>query len=221
MIAGLLPLLAAYLAFAIGVYSEVLPACVPFIDGCSSISAAGRKPPGSYLFRAVMLPQVGFLVLTWYYTVNWLRSLYPDLGQRLATAIRVCGLVSSLALVLYVTFLGTKEPFYEFMRRFGIYFYFAGMVFAEVFVVIALTRIAAVMQEPRMRRYVRLMLAFCAVPFVIGLLNFYLKATLENSDSAENTIEWIAATSMQFYLLVMYLAWRSSRFTATIGTRLS
>ena len=133
----------------------------------------------------------------------------------------MCGYISAFALVLYVTFLGTKEPFYEFMRRFGIYFFFIGMVFAEVFVVIALSRIQDVMQLPRMRRYVRLMFVFCAVPFVLGLLNFYLKATLDDTDAIENTIEWIVATSMQFYLLIMFLAWQRTRFTALIGTRLS
>ena len=57
LLAGLAPLFAAYMAFGIGVYAEALPACIPFLDGCASVSATGRKPPGSYLFRAVMLPQ--------------------------------------------------------------------------------------------------------------------------------------------------------------------
>lgn len=220
LIAGVLPLAAVYLAFGIGVYADALPACVPLIDGCVSVSATGRKPPGSFLFRAVMLPQVAFLLLTWYVAVDWLRSLDANLSRHLSRAIHVSSLVSALALVLYVTFLGTKEPLYEFMRRFGIYFFFIGMVLTEVFVVIALSKMTHVMRHGLLRRQVRTMTALSALPFALGLLNFYLKATLEDPDAAENSIEWIAATSMQLYLVVMYFAWKASGFRTQVETSL-
>ena len=57
-IAGLMPLIAMFGAFALGVAYEVLPDCNPIIDGCRSISATGRQPPGSFLFRAIMLPNI-------------------------------------------------------------------------------------------------------------------------------------------------------------------
>lgn len=56
LIAGLAPIIGANLALAIGVAYETIPACFPYVDGCVSISATGRQPPGNFVFRAVHLP---------------------------------------------------------------------------------------------------------------------------------------------------------------------
>ena len=131
LLAAALPLVAMFGALWIGIASDTFPPCFPPLDGCMSISATGRKPPGSFLFRAVMLPHALLLAFLWYLTVLWLRSLDADLRRSTTTAILVSGLVGSLALIVYVTFLGTKEPFYEFMRRVGIYFGYLGTALAQ------------------------------------------------------------------------------------------
>ncbi len=218
LIAGLLPLTAAYLAFGIGVLAETLPPCVPFIDGCASISATGRKPPGSFLFRAVMLPQATLLLFTWYFAVAWLRSLDSELSVRVRYAIHMSSIASVLALVLYVTFLGTREPFYEFMRRFGIYLFFLGMVLVEIFVATAARRIARRLRHGRLEQLAKVMLVLCLAPFVLGVLDLYLKATLAEPDAAENVIEWIAATLMHIYLVMLFLAWRMTGFDLSVTT---
>lgn len=218
LLAGLVPLLAAYLAFAIGVRADVLPACVPFIDGCASISAAGRNPPGSFLFRAIMLPQSIVLLMTWYFAVTWIRALDGSAGRSTMSGIHVSGTVSAMALILYVTFLGTTEPFYEFMRRFGIYLFFLGMAVSEILVAVALLKAPPVLRSARLKRMVQLMLTLCLLPFALGLLNLYLKATLVNADVSENVIEWIAATLMHCYLIAMYFMWRISGFSLSVTT---
>ena len=221
LLAGLGPLLAAYLAFWIGVNADVLPACVPFIDGCASISATGRKPPGSYLFRALMFPQTVVLLITWYLAASWLKALDENVKPALLTALHVAGAVGSIALLLYVTFLGTREPFYEFMRRFGIYFAFLGMIVAEILIAVALLRMRCILDDPRLKRLAQIMLLLCLLPFITGIINFYLKATLADPDTAENTIEWIAATLMQFNLIVMYWMWRRTGFQVSTKIRLN
>ena len=220
LLAGVGPLLAAYFAFWIGVHAEVLPACIPFIDGCASISAAGRKPPGSYLFRAVMLPQSVVLLMTWLLTIAWLRSLDPRVHPSLLRGIRLSAIVSSIALLLYVTFLGTRQPFYEFMRYFGIYFFFLGMVLVEILVAVALLRMQAIRENRRLKPLAQLMLALCLAPFVVGLLNVLLKAALDDPDAAENVIEWIAATLMHAYLIVMYVLWRRTQVSVSLTSKL-
>ena len=215
LLAGLAPLIAAYSAFGIGVLAGVLEPCIPFIDGCHSISATGRKPPGSFLFRAVMLPQAVILLLTWYFTIYWLKSLNPGFSRGTRIAIHVSSIISALALVSYVTFLGTREPFYEFMRRFGIYFFFIGTVLVEILVAVALIRMRYVLENPRLKRLTQAMLALCLIPFVLGAVNFYLKATLENPDQAENVIEWIVATMMHIYLLLMFRMWQITKYAVS------
>lgn len=200
-LAGLMPLIAMFGAFAIGVAYEVLPDCNPIIDGCRSISATGRRPPGSFLFRAIMLPQGIVLGFVWYLSVLWLREIRPDIKPSICFAIAVAGLVNAVALIVYVTFLGTSEPIYEFMRRAGIYFGFLGMAIAQLLVAIAMIRTP-------LKPLARAMLAISAIVFLVGILNLILKSVLEDPDPAENRIEWIAAILMQLWFFVLFVAWR-------------
>lgn len=125
LVAGIAPVVAVTVAYWLGVSNDILPACIPPLDGCTSISSTGRYMPGSLLFRAAMLPQAVLLAFVWYLAASWFRDFAPP-GKAPAVAIMYSGLFGALALLLYVAFLGTKTPFYEFMRRFGIYFYFLG-----------------------------------------------------------------------------------------------
>ena len=219
LLAAALPLVAMFGALWIGIASETLPACFPPLDGCITISATGRKPPGSFLFRAVMLPHALLLAFLWYLTVLWLRSLDADLRRSTTNAVLISGLVGSLALIVYVTFLGTKEPIYEFMRRAGIYFGYLGTALAQLFVALALARISKALADERLRKAARFLLAVCVVAFCLGILNSVLKLVLEDADASENRIEWIVSVLMQSYFLVLFLAWRSTDMTTLVRVR--
>ena len=221
LVAGILPLIAMFGAFWLGVAHDVLPpSCIPFIDGCVSISATGRKPPGSFLFRAIMLPQAALLVALWYCTVLWLRSLDSNVRESTLTAILISGLVGALALAVYVTFLGTKEPIYEFMRRIGIYFGFLGLALAQLITAVALVRSSVVVSRVRLYTAAKYLLALCVATFVLGILNLILKSVLDDPDATENRIEWIATVLMHCYFFVLFFAWRLTGFSAAVSTRL-
>lgn len=175
--------------------------------------------PGSLLFRAVMLPQSILLIVVWYLSARWLRAIAPT--SKAPVAVMLSGLVGALSLVLYVTFLGTKAPFYEFMRRFGIYLYFLGTATAQLTLAVALWRHASHSAILSLKRNAGAMLLLCGLPFVLGVLNLVLKAVLEDADSAENRIEWISALLMQGYFVVLYLAWRATGFSVQVKTDLS
>lgn len=219
LLAGALPLVAMFGALWIGIASETLPACFPPLDGSISISATGRKPPGSFLFRAVMLPHALLLAFLWYLTVLWLRSLDADLRRSTTNAILISGLVGSLALIVYVTFLGTKEPIYEFMRRVGIYFAYLGTALAQLFVALALARISKALADERLRKVARFLVAVCVISFCLGILNSVLKVVLEDADASENRIEWIVSILMQSYFFVLFLAWRLTDMTTLVRVR--
>jgi len=219
LFAGIAPLVAMFGAFWLGVANDVVPSCIPFVDGCVSISGTGRRPPGSFLFRAIMLPQAALLVFVWYFTVLWLRSLIPDLRRSTIAMILVSGLVGAIALVVYVTFLGTKEPIYEFMRRIGIYFGFLGLALAQLFTAIALVRNTRILDDSRLVTLARILLTICLTCFALGALNMILKSILDDTDALENRFEWIVAILMQCYFVVLYFAWRCSGFAAVVTTR--
>jgi len=211
-IAGVLPLIAMFGAFALGIAYEVLPNCNPLIDGCCSISATGRQPPGSYLFRAIMLPQGILLGFVWYLSVLWLRKLEPTPTNTTCLIILVAGVVNVVALIMYVTFLGTTEPIYEFMRRTGIYFGFLGMAVAQLTIAIVLLR-------TRLRPLGQAMLSIGLAVCALGVLNLALRSVLADPDPAENRIEWIATILMQAWYFLLFIAWRRTgvEFSVRVG----
>jgi len=214
LIAGVLPFVGIHLCYAIAVKYGYLPACIPYVDGCTSISATGRYPPANLLFRALELPVAVLLLFMWYFTVEWLTTLRPSLGKSVRFAILLSGTVGALALIVYVTFLGTQEPFYGFMRRFGIYLYFLGTVLAQLFVALSLRNV----RFESLGKLPDVLLLLSVSPFALGILNLVQKTVLpyEIADALENSIEWLASTMMQAYFVVLYFAWRRTGFDVRI-----
>jgi hypothetical protein len=206
LVAAVVPIVGINIAYWIGVDNGTLPSCIPYIDGCTSISSTGRYPPGDRLFRAVMLPQAVILALTWHFAVLWLKSVRPD--TRAANTVLTWGLIGALALIIYVSYLASNDPFYEIMRRYGIYLYFIGTVIAQI-------AVTAALEKSRLRQA---MAGLLAMPFVLGLYNFIQKALIEESNSMENRIEWIVSLLMQLWFVALYLAWRRSGFEITVKT---
>lgn len=216
LIAGIVPFVGVHVCYVIAVEHGDLPACIPYLDGCTSISATGRYPPASFLFRAIELPVAALLAVIWYFTVEWLRALQPTLGRNVAAAILVSGAAGALALIIYVTFLGTTEPIYEFMRRFGIYFYFLGTILAQLFVALSLRNV----HNESLGKLSDMLLWISLLPFALGIFNLVQKAVLPyaTADALENSIEWIASTMMQAYFVVLFLAWRRTGFEVRVTT---
>lgn len=215
LLAGLIPLVAVFTSYSIAINTADVPSCNPFLDGCTSVSSTGRYPPSSYLFKATMLPQSIILSCYWLFNVAWLRALTVATGSmpRNTFAIGVFGVTGSLFLILYVTFLGSEEPFYEFMRRYGVYMYFALNVVAQIILATKVLPVARQLRNRRLITLTKLQLVLAWVPFALGALNLVLKATLDNSRPAENRIEWIFAMQMQFYFIVSYFSWRETQFS--------
>ena len=200
LVTALGPLIGVNLAYWIGVQYDNLPSCNPYVDGCTSISSTGRYPPGDRLFRAIMLPQAVWLILTWHFSAAWLKTLRRSRGA--AFTVEISGLLGAAALILYVSYLASNDPFYEIMRRYGIYLYFVGTVVAQIAVTFAL--------RPSGLR--KVMMWIVAMPFVLGIYNVVQKVYISDLNSIENRIEWIVSMLMQLWFVTLYLAWRKSNF---------
>lgn len=216
LIAGIVPFVGVHVCYVVAVEFGHLPACIPYVDGCTSISATGRYPPANLLFRAIELPIAALLAVIWYFSVAWLRALDPELGRKMAVAILVSGVTGALSLIVYVTFLGTSGPVYEFMRRFGIYLYFLGTTLAQLFVALSLRKI----RSDVLGRLPQVLFWLCVLIFMLGIFNLAQKSLLEyaTADALENSIEWYALTMMHAYFVVLYFAWRRTGFDVRVTT---
>ena len=195
LIVAIVPLIGVTAAYWLGVRAGVLPDCIPYLDGCTSISATGRYMPGSLPFRAALFPQAAFLIFLWWSAAAWLRAYGHT---RYTIPMQVAGIVGGIALIIYVTFLGTKTEFYEIMRRFGIYLYFLGIVVAQVLFTLAI--------HPSKIRTA--MIAVVLAPWIFGIGNLIQKALITTPNNIENRAEWIVALLMQIWFFLLYLLWR-------------
>ena len=137
LITGIVPMLAIHASYLIAIRAGILPACIPYLEGCTSISATGRYPPASFLFKSVMMPEAILMAAYWLFSVAWLRALERSAGRRGVggTTIAVFGVAGALFLIIYVTFLGSEGAVYDFMRRFGVYLYFLFTVVAQLILI--------------------------------------------------------------------------------------
>jgi hypothetical protein len=166
LIAGLLPFVAAVAALVLAIQAGQFPACVPLIDGCVSVSRAGRYDLPNHVFRALVLPAAVLQALTWLVCHAWLRRL----GIAKAPGLRALpwlGIIAGVFLILYGTFLGTEGEAYRWMRRYGVIVYFG-------FTYLAMLITGSALWYARHSRLGPPILALCVLILAIGLAQVFV-----------------------------------------------
>jgi len=217
LLAGLLPLLAAPAAYLLNVHAATNLApefiCLPYLDGCVSISRAARSGPGLLLFRALMLPNVFLLLLTWENVRKWLLTL-PACSRRRAWTIALLGMAGAVFLVFYVTSLGTEGEWYRWQRRYGVTIYFGGTALAQLLLVAVLWPARRQLAAGRLLQPIVTLLALISVQWALGVFSAFKRLLFEDPDfidRLENVIEWWYALPMAMgFIVIAWLFRRSS-----------
>jgi hypothetical protein len=213
---GLLPFIVinlAYLGSAIGGH---IPACIPYIAGCTTISSAGRYGLSYYFFKAGMIPAAVLLAGFWIMCRRWLIELGDD-NRAMTKSIAVLGILAAVFLVLYTVFLGSRGDFYYLMRRFGVtlYFGFGGLV--QILLLARLQRLRAKGAHQIPGRLLRLMLLVLLGLLIIGLASIPISNFIVDKHQPRNIVEWNFALLMSGYYLLVWRAWRVTGFHPTIS----
>lgn len=204
----LIPIIAAHGAFLFGLWEGVARECVPYFEGCTSISRAAREGNAIFLFRGLMMPTAALLVLFWLFQSIWLKQI----TQKSHPATFVLGAIGSVFMVLYVDFLGTEGETYQLLRRYGTTLYFALTILAQMFSIRSL-QLKSTELDTKIRRYLKLQFILMAVYWCLGITNVVIKATdVSWADQAENIIEWHFALYMSFYFGLTAMMWKRSNF---------
>lgn len=207
---GLLPILAINLAYIIAVASDTVPECIPYLDGCTSISSTGRKPPSSYVFKPALSLSAALMILFWFRSNSWLY----DLGERSDWSRRqlvVVGIVGAIALCVYIFYLGSEGPFYRIMRRYGVTVYFGFTYLAQLLLASRLYRLAVQDDNDALLRVSRLQLILCLVLLAMGLVSIPVTNFVADKGDIQNVIEWNFSLLLHGYFLLSYAALRSSK----------
>lgn len=184
---GVLPLLAAHLAYLISAAEGRVPWCLPYWDGCTSISRAARHGPASWLFKSVMLPVALLMMLLWQHLAAPPGHAAQQ-HRRRRGAMRFVGTIGAAFLILYLIFLGAEGEGAQWMRRYGVTVYFAFTVLAQMLFA---------SQLPAARSMVeRSLVGLCAAMLLLGLASIPLQHLVVDRDAMVNAIEWWYALLM-------------------------
>jgi hypothetical protein len=186
LVIAVVPFVVTHAALVISIERGYVPACVPYLDGCTSISRAARHGLANTLFQWVMVPMAAVHVANWWLVAGHLRRHLA--GSRAVAALWPLGLVAGLALATYAVALGTEGDFYRWMRRFGIIFYFGCTYLAQLAFQSAWRRV-----DPNRSRAVEAMRAVLLVLLMMGLASTAVTHAVPEEDfknTIENVLEW-------------------------------
>ncbi len=216
LILWLAPWIGIMTAYFLSAQAGEIPSCFPHLEGCTSVSSVGRHPPGFLIFKATMWPVAAFTMVYWKLCYDWLAAM-GDTARRQNSAMLWLGLLSSLALILYTTFLGSEGDVYRLLRRYGTAFYYGFLYLAQVLLAARINALA--LQGTLSVRIARLKVAMCAVILTGGLILAATDRMFENDKEIQNISEWLVASMMTFYPFLTWLLWRESGFEARFTVR--
>ncbi len=214
IIITLLPLIAINVVYAMSANAELVPTCVPYLEGCTSISRAARRGNAIFLFRATMMVYAVFLIWYWCLAQRWLNLLASTsnehkMGASSARIMCWLGVLGALFLILYVDFLGTSGHVYRFMRRYGVIFHFTFTPLAQLIMVNQLYKLKA--RSPNLAissGALRYQLGIVILILLIGLISLTLSYIQGSDYERENIIEWNYSLLLGMFFAGAIFMWR-------------
>jgi Frag1/DRAM/Sfk1 family len=210
LVAALLPFFAVQLTYLVAASHGLVDWCNPYIDSCTSISATGRKPPASYLFRATMLPSAVVMMGYWWLNYVWIGSLRDRSGsnQWLNSWMLWLGILANVGLIMYVTVLGERGDAWATQRRVGTILFFSFTFLSQLLLLAQLRRLHL---ERVNVRLLNAMWTVCSALLFLGVLTVVLDAWNEAwYESVEDAFEWVLSLLLQSNFLLGYFVWRQA-----------
>ncbi len=188
---ALTPLLTLNFSYALAVMAEYVPACVPYLTGCTSSSSTGRPMlPKGVVFLPGMLTTALLTVLFWRRCAARLESVPP------AAVARWLGLAAGLSLAAYAVSVGQQHDAFRATRSWGIAVYMHTHYAAQILFLLAWWRSALP------KRGLVTLLVICILFPVLGVGAEIVKHFGLERHTVNNVVEWnaIALASLYFAL---------------------
>jgi len=216
-----LPLFAVNASYIISVNAELVPGCIPYLEGCTSISRAARRGDAIFLFRASMIIHAVLLMWYWCYARCWLNRLRTQAavstGESSARVMCYLGVVGAFFLVLYADYLGTHGDFYRFMRRYGVIFYFTFTPLAQMIMLNQLFKLRKIAPDLDIKLgALRYQLAILVLMLLLGLVSLLLRYLFGSSFERENFVEWNYALLLNALFAGSIVMWKNLRFRLSL-----
>jgi hypothetical protein len=213
--AAIVPLVTINLCYLIAVSLEHVPACIPYLSGCTSVSSTGRIEPESLIFKAGMLSSAVVLALVWLRCATFLQLGGQTVSR--ANVLRVLGLFAALSLTIYGVTLGLREDEYRVLRRISI----DGFALSNVFVQITFIVLYRPMRIDATRTLFRWLLILCFAIPLIGIGVETAKWLGAPRRSTNNMFAWNSFVVVSAYYALIARIWWHHGFTSELSIKSS
>jgi len=211
---AILPITTVSVCFIISASAELIPSCMPLLEGCTTVSSAGRYGVAYILFKAGIIPTAILLAVFWPLCRRWFLVLgHPDsIGLR---AMVWLGIISAIFLFVYSAALGSSGDLYRFMRRTGVTIHFSFSYLAQVLLLNRVWYECRQEKQQPVPGYIAIsMLTISLLMFALGLYSLPVGELIPDpGDVTINIIEWNFALLLFGWYLVAALAWSRTDFS--------
>ncbi len=212
----ILPLLASNSAYLLSAFEGFIPWCMPYIDGCTTISQAGRSGYTIFIYRALVMTYSVLLMWFWIYSKSWFELLH-GYTTKIARIIFWLGLAGSISLLVYIDFLGTTGEINNIMRRTGAMLYFTLTPLAQLLMLKQHYNIFCKKPEVSIKtRALQYQLFIILLMLITGAISIYLVVTNNITYEIENIVEWNFSLLLNLYFIGMIFIWKDYRHAFTI-----
>ena len=204
LICFILPTTTVIISYLVSVKLNLVTSCIPNIEGCTSISRAGRYVPVKYFFKPMMFLYAIFLFLFWYNFLEKIKTTNVSEKKFFWFAT-----FSILFLILYIVFLG-EGKIYEFFRRIGIYIYIFFTVITQFLISKKLYFIKPQITKNFIFQFIKLnyfLTLFLIISGIIILPILIIK--IDNFPQIKNIISWNYFFLIQLYFLFSLFSFKN------------
>ena len=199
--AALLPLVTFNLCYVIAAVHEHVPTCIPYLQGCTSVSSTGRTSPESLIFKAGMLALAVILALVWHRTAGVLRK--NGRSALRVGVLRGFAFLAFVSLVTYAVTLGLREEEYRVLRRIGI----NGFAFSNLLAQISFVVLYRPLQIEVTRTLFRWLIVLCIAVPLLGIAAELAKSLGLPRRATNNVVAWNAFLFVAAYYAVLARVW--------------
>jgi len=207
----LTPLATVHGCYLLAAINGHVPLCLPYLDSCSSISAAGRAMPEYLLFKLGMLSAAVTKIGFWRLSRTWLRYL-GDGPSVTGNILPRLGLVAAVSLMLYTLALGHQGDSYQLTRRTGVALYFGLTFIAQCLLTLRLRAVARSAPMAVQPQLLRVITGLLLIVLSVGIGMVLLDIAPAYKERLENAMEWQMALLMMLVYGLLCRAWRLSGF---------
>ena len=206
LICFILPISTVIISYIASVQFNLVESCIPFFEGCASISRAGRNFPVKIFFKPMMYLYAIFLFLYWYKFLEKLKNF--EVKEK---KFYLFAFFSVVFLILYITFLG-EGKIYNFFRRVGIYIYIFLIVISQFLISKKLYLIREKINKNFIIKFIKINYFLTLLLVLSGLILLpLLLIKIDNFPQIKNIISWNYFTLIQLYFLFSFFSLKKAK----------